>query len=287
MATDGTTVGARTGLTVPIFGELAEPAVVADLARRAEEAGWDGFFVWDHVVYRRDPEGPHADRRPDLPVADPWVTLAAVATATSRIRLGPLVTPLPRRRTHVLARATTTLDRLSEGRLVLGVGIGGDGYGEFSDFGDTVDARTRGAMLDERLDLLVDLWSGEVVDHDGDHATARDTRFLPRPVQRPHPPVWAAGRFPNVAPMRRAAELDGFFPIDMDGPDDLATIVERVRDQRGSVEGWDLVAQGRPGDDARPWIAAGATWWLTTFSAWGITADEVATTITAGPPPTT
>jgi len=282
-----TKVSARTGLTVPIFGPLAEPGRVAELATKAEQAGWDGFFVWDHVVYRRDPDGRDASGRADLPVADPWVTLAAIAAATHRVRLGPLVTPLPRRRTHVLARATTSLDRLSNGRLVLGVGIGGDGYGEFSDFGDEVDASTRGAMLDDGLDLLRSLWSGEVVDHHGPRVHAHDVQFLPTPVQDPHPPIWAAGRFPNPAPMRRAAGVDGFFPIDMDGPDDLATIRARVTAQRGDLDGWDLVAQGRPGDDARPWLAAGATWWLTTFSPWGITADEVAATISAGPPPTT
>lgn len=276
----------RTGLTVPIFGPLAEPAVVAGLAGRAERAGWDGFFVWDHVVYRHAPEGPQAGRRADLPVADPWITLAAIAAATDRVRLGPLVTPLPRRRVHVLARATTSLDRLSGGRLVLGVGIGGDGYGEFSDFGDEVDASTRGTMLDEGLDLLRSLWSGEVVDHDGPNAHARDVRFLPTPVQDPHPPIWAAGRFPNAAPMRRAAGVDGFFPIDMDGPDDLTTIRAEVADRRGDLDGWDLVAQGRPGDDARPWVAAGATWWLTTFSPWGLDVDEVTAVVDAGPPPT-
>ncbi len=277
----------RTGLTVPIFGELADPALVADLARRAEQAGWDGFFVWDHVVYRRDPDGPDPHGRADLPVADPWITLAAIAVATETVRLGPLVTPLPRRRTHVLARTTTTLDRLSDGRLVLGVGIGGDGYGEFSDFGDEVDAPTRGAMLDERLGLLRALWSGEVVDHDGVHAAARDVAFRPIPLQRPHPPVWAAGRFPNVAPMRRASTCDGFFPIDMDGPGDLASIRDEVAARRGGLDGWDLVAQGRPGDDARPWAAAGATWWLTTFRAWGTGPEEVLATIEAGPPTTT
>ncbi|MBY5162706.1 TIGR03619 family F420-dependent LLM class oxidoreductase [Salsipaludibacter albus] len=279
------TTDVRTGLTVPIFGPLAEPGVVAELAARAEDAGWDGCFVWDHVVYRRDPDGPDPHGRADLPVADPWITLAAIATATERVRLGPLVTPLPRRRPHVLARATTTLDRLSGGRLVLGVGIGGDGYGEFSDFGDEVDPRTRGAMLDERLDLLRALWSGEVVDFERDHARATDVVFHPRPVQRPGPPVWAAGRFPNRAPLRRAVGLDGFFPIDLDGPDDLAAVVTAARELRGDLDGWDLVAQGMPGDDPRPWVAAGATWWLTTLRPWGLDLDEVASVVDTGPPP--
>lgn len=277
---------ARTGLTLPIFGPLAEPHVLADLARSAESAGWDGVFVWDHVVYRRDPEGPDPTGRADLPVADPWITLAAMATATDRIRLGPLVTPLPRRRTHVVARATTSLDRLSGGRLVLGVGIGGDGYGEFSDFGDQVDAPTRGAMLNDRLDLLRALWSGDVVTHDGPHARAHDVQFLPTPVQSPHPPIWAAGRFPNTAPLRRATTLDGFFPIDLDGPEDIATIRADVAARRGNMDGWDLVAQGLPGEDPRPWVAAGATWWLTTIRPWGLEVAAVRDLVTAGPPRT-
>lgn len=281
------TATARTGLTVPIFGELAEPTVVADLAVRAEDAGFDGFFVWDHVVYRRDPDGADPHGPADLPVADPWITLAAIAAATERVRIGALVTPLPRRRTQVLARTTTTLDRLSGGRLVVGVGIGGDGYGEFTDFGDETEPRTRGTMLDERLDLLSALWSGEPVDHDGAHARATDVVFRPTPVQRPGPPVWAAGRWPNTAPLRRAVGLDGFFPIDLSGPDDLADVVTAARRRRGDLDDWDLVVDGLATDDPRPWVEAGATWWLTTFRPWGVTAAEVDDAIDAGPPPTT
>src|SRR4051812_26914331 len=108
---------ARRGIFVAPFDELSEPALVAELAARAEARGWDGFFVWDHVAYRA----------PVRAVADPWVTLAAVAVATSRVLIGPMVTPVARRRPHQLARETVTLDRLSAGRLVLGVGLGSPG----------------------------------------------------------------------------------------------------------------------------------------------------------------
>lgn len=273
----------RTGLTLPIFGPLAEPAVVAELARDAEAAGFDGVFVWDHVHYRRAADGPDATATPDLPVADPWVTLAAMAAATDTVRLGPLVTPLPRRRPQVLARQVTTLDRLAAGRVVLGIGLGGDRSREFAAYDDETEPRARGEMLDESLTLLQALWSGEHVDHDGAHYAARDVRFLPRPVQNPHPPLWAAGRWPNRAPVRRAAGLDGFFPIDMSGPDEFADAVATVADLRGGLAGYDMVAQGMPGDDPAPWVEAGATWWLTTFDPWRVTPEDVAAVVAAGP----
>jgi len=121
-------------LFLPLFDELAEPSVVATLSAQAEQAGWDGVFVWDHLAYRE----------PVVDVADPWITLAAIACATSKVRIGPMVTPLPRRRPVKLAREITSLDRLSHGRVTLGVGIGGDGAGELSSTGAARRRRTRG-----------------------------------------------------------------------------------------------------------------------------------------------
>jgi Luciferase-like monooxygenase len=184
----------RSALWVPLFGDLAEPGVVARLAAEAEEAGWDGVFVWDQLRWREPVEQ----------VADPWITLAAVATATERVRLGPMVSPLPRRRPVRVAMETTTLDRLSGGRLTLGVGIGSDRFaGEFSKTGEQVDDRLRGQMLDEALLILTAAWSGEPVHHHGTHYVVDDMRLLPRPVQRPAVPVWVAGFPGNVKPMRR------------------------------------------------------------------------------------
>lgn len=273
----------RFGLTLPIFGELADPVTVAGLAREAEQAGFDGVFVWDHVLYRRDPNGPQPHGRADLAVADPWVTLAAMAVVTSHVRLGAMVTPLARRRSQVLARQVTTLDRLSEGRLVVGVGLGGDDYGEFSVFDDEADARTRGVMLDQRLDLVRELWSGAVVASDRTHAPAHDVQFMPTPLQRPHPPIWVAGRWPHRAPRRRAAHADGWFPIDLPGPDALAQGVAVMTEHRGNVEGYDVVANGAPDTDPGPWLDAGATWWLTTFTPWDVTAARVRAVIDGGP----
>jgi alkanesulfonate monooxygenase SsuD/methylene tetrahydromethanopterin reductase-like flavin-dependent oxidoreductase (luciferase family) len=234
-------VGARRGIFVAPFDELSDPRVTAGLAARAEERGWDGFFVWDHIQYRA----------PVSAVADPWVTLAAVATATERVRIGPLVTPLARRRIHKLARETVTLDRLSGGRLVLGVGLGGDRNGEFDRerFGEEDDPRARARLLDDGLERLASYWGGE---------------FEPPPVQSPRIPVWVAGRWPNRAPLRRAARWDGLFPIDMEEPAQLAEMVAAVR-ELGAGDGFEVVVDHPPGTDPDPWIEAGATWCLTGF----------------------
>ena len=150
--------------------------LVARLATLAEDAGWHGIFVWDHVRWRA----------PVFDVADAWITLAAIATATASIRLGPMVTPLARRRPVKVARETATLDRLSGGRLTLGVGLGGNEFGdEYAMTGEERDERRRARMLDECLEILSAAWSGEPVHHHGEHYTVDGMRFLPRPVQRP------------------------------------------------------------------------------------------------------
>jgi alkanesulfonate monooxygenase SsuD/methylene tetrahydromethanopterin reductase-like flavin-dependent oxidoreductase (luciferase family) len=234
-------VSAQRGIFVAPFDELVEPGTLAELARRAEDLGWDGFFLWDHIVYRPPTEA----------VADPWIALAAIACATERLRIGPLITPLARRRVQKLARETVTLDHLSRGRLTLGVGLGGDRNGEFEPFGDPGDPRERARLLDEGLDRLRDYWAGE---------------FKPAPVQRPRIPVWVAGRWPNRRPLRRAVNWDGFFPIDLGGPDDLAEFAREAAELRSDRDGpFDLIAEITPGGDPAPWEAAGATWVLTAF----------------------
>ena len=205
----------RSALWLPLFDELADPRVVANLAAEAEEAGWDGCFVWDHLSWRA----------PVQQVADSWIALATIATATERLRLGPMVSTLARRRPAKVARETATLDQLSGGRLTLGVGLGSDRFGgELSKTGEQLDDRQRGRMLDESLAILAAAWSGEPVRHRGETYTVDDITFLPRPVQRPGVPVWAAGFPGNVKPIRRAARLDGFFPINLEHPDQLATL---------------------------------------------------------------
>lgn len=261
-------------LFFPPFDDLADPRRIARLAAEAEEATWDGVFLWDHITYRE----------PVQAVADPWIALAATATATQRIRLGPMVTPLPRRRPAVLARQTASLDLLSGGRLVLGVGIGGDRSREFSATGEQVDDRVRGAMLDEALDVLQAAWSGELVQHAGQHYVIDGIRFLPPPVQRPGPPVWVAARHGNRAPLRRAARWDGVFPIDLDSADQLAEVVSDVRYLRADERPFDVVVGLPPGTDPRPYGDAGATWCAVAFPVTTSAAD-VRAVLRDGPPP--
>lgn len=259
----------RQALFLPIFDELAEPRVVARLAAEAEEHGWDGLFVWDHLAYRA----------PVVGIADPWISLSAIACATERLRLGPMVTPLPRRRPVKVARETATLDRLSGGRLVLGVGIGGDGAGEFSGTGEQTDDRVRGAMLDEHLQVLHLAWSGEPVHHRGEHYLLDGLALQPTPVQRPGPPVWVAARYGNARPLRRAARHDGVFPIGVEHPDQLAEVVAAIG---GVREGYDVCVAGAPGSDPAPFREAGATWWTVSFPV-ATTADTVRGVLRDGP----
>lgn len=255
---------AKMALFYPNFGELADPRVMVKLAVEAEEAGWDGVFVWDHIQYRA----------PVTDVGDPWTTMAGMVAATERIVTGPLVTPLARRRPQIVARQSVTLDQLSNGRFVLGIGLGLDSSGaELSAFGEELDPKRRASMLDEALDVVQALWSGERVHHDGEHYKALDVQFLPRPVQQPSIPIWAAGRYPYKAPVRRAARLQGLFPIDLEHPDQLAEMLAIVKAERGSLDGFDVVCQGWTGDDPTPWIEAGATWWLIRFDFATITLD--------------
>lgn len=237
-------------LTIPPYGDLADPAALMEMATTAEQAGWDAVFVWDHVL-----------RRPDDPqeTADPWIAMAAMAVATERVRLGPMVTPITRRRPIKLARECTTLDHLSAGRLTLGLGLGVDTTRELSGFGEVVDARVRGARLDEGAELLCRLWSGEEVDFRGEHFIADRVTALPRPVQQPRIPMWFAARGSARKPVVRAARYDGLYPIEVDEAD-LRAMLDLVVDERGSLEGFDVVV--RPTDDLpyRLLEELGVTW---------------------------
>lgn len=249
---------AKRGIYLPPFDELAEPNVLAELAARAEQREWDGFFLWDRISYPA----------PVRAVADPWVALAAIACSTERLRIGPLVTPITRRRTQKLARETVTLDHLSGGRLTFGVGLGSDDNLDFEPFGELVDPRERARLLDQELERLDALWSAE---------------FEPAPIQQPRIPVWVAGVWPNRRPVRRAARWDGYFPIELEGPDDLAVLAEELRDLRADRDDdFDLVVEVEPGGDPEPWQAAGATWALTSIDS-PPRLEEVRAAIEAGP----
>ena len=239
------------------FDELADPRRVARLAARAEEQRWDGFFVWDHIRYSAPTRG----------VADPWIVLSAIACATERLVIGPLITPVSRRRPHKLARETVTLDHLSGGRLVLGAGLGSDNHREFEDFGEVAPPRERARLLDEGLERVASYWAGE---------------FEPRPLQQPRIPVWIATRWPHRRPLARAARWDGLFPIEMPDPDALRELIAETEALREGGGPFDYVVTNDAGDDPAPWADAGATWCLTGFGQTP-TEAELRAAIDAGP----
>lgn len=260
---------------VPPFGELADPIAMARVAAQAEEAGWDGFFLWDHIAYRQVDD-----------VADPWIAMSAIACATRTMRLGPMVTPVPRRRPLKLAREVITLDHLSRGRVTLGVGIAGDGNRELSAAGEQTDARIRGVMLDEGLAVLEAAWAPGATTVIGAHYTVDHLLTGPAPVQQPRPPIWVAARQGNPAPLDRAARYEGIFPVDLDGADQLAAIVAAVQARRPAGAGpYDVAAMIGPDDDPAAFRGAGATWLLTKFSPIDLSLDEVSATIANGPFP--
>jgi alkanesulfonate monooxygenase SsuD/methylene tetrahydromethanopterin reductase-like flavin-dependent oxidoreductase (luciferase family) len=282
----------RYGIHLHNHGPLADPRLIADLARAAEGAGWDGFFVCDHLTAR-------AGDAPQ-PVADPWIALTAVAAATERLLIGPMVTPLPRRRPWQLASETVTLDHLSGGRLVLGVGLGTGEARSFAPFGEEPDLRTRAAMVDESLEVLSGLWRGEPFSFEGTHYQVRDATFLPRPVQRPRVPIWVAAGWPHKRPFRRAARWDGVF-VDVEGSGDwvdghiaplegLRASVEYLRSQRTDDAPFEVVLggrsppdRGRAADRLAPYADAGLTWWVEGIHPAFGTAAELRALIEAGP----
>jgi alkanesulfonate monooxygenase SsuD/methylene tetrahydromethanopterin reductase-like flavin-dependent oxidoreductase (luciferase family) len=262
----------RFALYIPNLGEFADDVrVVAEIAREAEDGGWDGIFVWDSVNTSSD----------QLGIADPWVMLAAIAMRTESVRIGTMITPLARRRPTKVARETMTLDRLSRGRLTLGVGLGGaadsENDREFAWFGEDSDASIRAAKLDESLDILIGLWSGEHFSYSGRHNRVGDSTFLPVPVQQPRIPVWVGGVWPGKRPMRRAARFDGVIPATADfydggyvTPNQVAEILAYIDQQRANASAFDFAfVAGYPDNEPDPhgemfeqYVEAGVTWWL-------------------------
>jgi alkanesulfonate monooxygenase SsuD/methylene tetrahydromethanopterin reductase-like flavin-dependent oxidoreductase (luciferase family) len=246
-------------------GAWGSPRTLADLAQLAERSGWDGVFVEDYVIYS---EG--------LDTYDPWVALAAVACATERIRLGTLVTPLPRRRPWKVAAEAMSIDHLSGGRMILGVGSGDPTAADMMPVGEEPDARVRGEMLDEALEVIDALWKGEMVDHRGAHYRLDGVTLSPRPVQRPRIPIWVGGQFTRRRPRERALRWDGSClyraePPDWTDmtPDDVRRLRELASSRPDGGRGFAVVIGGRRRQEnlaaERRYIAslaeAGADWW--------------------------
>ncbi|MCI0397930.1 MAG: LLM class flavin-dependent oxidoreductase, partial [Chloroflexi bacterium] len=258
----------RYALDFPNGGPWGDAGTLAELAELAETSGWDGVFLEDYIVWQGHQE---------VATYDPWVALAAMAMRTKRIRLGTMVTPLARRRPWKVAREVVTLDHLSNGRVILGVGLGdtGESVGSdssFTHFGEVMDARQRAAMLDEALEVMAGLWRGEPFRYDGRYYQVKEMTFLPRPVQRPRIPIWVGGGWPLKGPARRAARWDGAclykHQVHTMTPEDIRALKAFVEEQRGSLEGYDIAAGGSPRrpewEEERAYIRslaeAGVTW---------------------------
>lgn len=258
----------------------------AELAVAAEAAGWGAIFTWEAVW------GP-----------DAWVTLTAAAMVTERIRLGTMLTPLPRIRPWELAGRVATLDALSGGRVQLAVGLGALHEGWLA-FERDEGRRVRAEKLDEGLAVYDGLMRGQPFAFTGSHYQVTPTEFMPPPppVQQPRVPVWVVGAYPSVKSLRRAARWDGLLATKVGvepgtpfGPDDLAEVVAAVRPLREEAGlpwgGYQVVAEGvsaaGPAGDqlVREWVDAGATFWVE--SDWSMGEDAVRrhrARIDAGPP---
>jgi alkanesulfonate monooxygenase SsuD/methylene tetrahydromethanopterin reductase-like flavin-dependent oxidoreductase (luciferase family) len=271
------------GLDIPTGGAYADPRKLAELAAEAEEAGWDGFFVQD-VLYSVDA------------LTDPWVALAAVAVRTQRMRIGVFLTPIPRRRPWQLAREAVALDYLSNGRLIFGAALGFQEL-DFTPFGEEYDARIRAEKLDEGLEILKGLWSGEPFSFQGKHYQLENITFLPRPLQSPRIPIWLAGGWPRRKPLRRAAHWDGIYLMTVNQvtnellkPEEIREAVAYMQAQRESTDPFDVGVNGEvPGDAGKAaefiqaYQEAGATWWIDLEDT-GETFEEYRARIRCGPP---
>lgn len=272
----------RHGVVISNMGDYSDPREAVRLAQAAEGAGWEGFFVWDHLGFVWN-----------VPSADPWVILSAVAACTERIQIGTDVSPLARRRPHVVANTLSTLDLLSGGRVIFGAGLGGVPR-EFAAFGDSGDAKERAAMLDEGLAVLDQLMSGEEVSHRGEHYTVEGVTLSPTPLQKPRVPVWIGGEAKPA--LRRAARWDGWLasatPLDgsirmSKNPEELGAMVDEIWRHRISGTPFDIALDGytEPGETALPqaYAEAGATWWLESIHGRRGTKEEMLERIKAGP----
>ena len=255
---------------------------MVDMAGEAEDAGWDGISLWDHILVE---DG--------LEVADPWVLLSAAAMVTDRIRLITMVTPVPRRHPWKLSRECVSVDLLSEGRLILGVGSGWPTDPEFTRFHGQEDLRVRAEMLDEGLQILSGLWTGKPYEFHGKHFEMESVTFKPTPVQHPRIPIWVAAMWPSTPPVRRAAQWDGIAPIFYSIENDQFSepTPERVRElaeyaalHRTSDSPLDIAVAGDP-RLASEFAEAGVTWWRDGwFPGTGIAQDDWMATVLNGPP---
>lgn len=274
------------GLMLPNKGKpYGDVNLLLELALSAENAGWEGFFIWDHIG-----GGGHS------PTIDPWVCLSAIASHTNKIRLGTMITPLSRRRPWKVAREITTLDHLSQGRVTLGIGLGDFKNKDFKDLGEVYNPRKRAAMLDESLEIIAGLQSGQPLNYEGKYYQVSQALFQPTPIQTPHIPVWVAAHWPFKRPLQRAARWDGVLPRQWNAgpitPEVIQEISEYILKRRVTDTPFDIIKYGltegknlsQDRASVKNFSDAGATWWIEEiFSSRG-TLQQIQQRVTAGPP---
>lgn len=277
------------GINIPNFGWFGDIDTLVEIAVEVEESGWDGFFLWDHMLVFKQEDMV-------LPFVDPWIALTAIACNTKKIRLGSLITPVPRRRPWKVAREAVSVDHLSKGRVILGVGLGAPPETEFDYFGEESDLKIRAELLDEGLDIITGLWSGEPFSYAGKHYQLNEMTFLPKPKQEPRIPIWVGGGVPQKAPFRRAARFDGVAPVHSKWPEPVTTqllenALEIIKSERGDLKNYDVVISGETtGTDStkdrervESWIQTGATWFLEDIHGLRAEIDVLRERIRAGP----
>src|SRR5262245_8843597 len=231
----------RYGIVIP----GGEPAAQCEMAQAAEAARWDGVFVPDGIAIQGFSGTPMA-------LFDPWVMLAAIAAKTQRIRIGPLIAAVPRRRPWKLARETGTVDHLSGGRLILAAGLGAaPDDGGFSKVGEPVDLRTRAELMDECLAIVDGLWTGKPFSFAGKHYRVETMTMVPPPVQKPRIPIWVVGVWPKPKSMNRVLQWDGIIvqkyktqPGHKADPEDMRAIREFAQKNRKTSDPFDIVTGG-------------------------------------------
>lgn len=283
----------RIGLTIGNTNLFGDVRALAELMRQAESLGWAGVFIEDYIVYQG---------LRDAPTYDPWVALAAIAMRTERMQIGTLVTPLPRRRPWKVAREAMTLDHLSGGRFVLGVGMGDVNDASFAALGDATDVKRRARLLDEGLDVLSGLLSGQPFRYDGTEYHTEELTFLPAPIRQI--PIWIGGGWPRQSLVRRAAQYDGVcpYPIGEESeysaswremtPDRIRTLGAAIAAARTRTTPFDIVLGGEtPGEDPAatrailaPLADAGVTWWTEFVGPYRGDASAMRARILQGPP---
>ena len=276
------------GLNVIHVWNVENPAeYILNLAVVADKAGWEGLFLWDHITWSF--HGP-------APVTDPWIMLGGIATRTRNLRLGTIVTPLPRRRPQVVARQLVTVDHLSNGRAVLGVGLGADAR-DYTAFGEKFDNKLLAEKLDEALDVITGLWSGEALVYHGKHYLAEEVTFLPKPIQEPRIPIWVGGE--STGALKRAGRYDGWV---IGGPapsagvkglsfEQVSRAVKKIKHYRKIDEPFDVVygmefpeEEHRLKEAIQEADSVGVTWLLEGIYGLRYTEEQALERVKEGPP---